>query len=379
MLGASVRVLVVSAPMLGHAFPLVPLTRALQDAGHDVILATAADALAAAAAAVPIENIAPTFAFGRIAWRTMLQHPLIAKAEMVGDGGTRGVGLLFGAVNVEIADRLVAFATRWRPDLVIYEPLAAAGALAAARLGVPSVLHENSLFDGPSLVRSTAAHMTKALSRHGVQALPPNAATVSPAPQSVVGHRAGWPMRYVPYSGDGRIPEWLAQRPACPRILVSRSTVSGPGGGRLMTAVVDAASGVDAEFVLVRPDRRAGRRRALPENVRAVEWVDLNAALATSAAIVHHGGAGTVLGALAAGVPQLVVTGPGDRAHNARLIAERGAGLATAPNEITAAKLTQLLADPALASAADEVRHEMAAMPEPAELVSRLVVLARSG
>jgi UDP:flavonoid glycosyltransferase YjiC (YdhE family) len=146
-----------------------------------------------------------------------------------------------------------------------------------------------------------------------------------------------------------------------------------------MTAVVDAAPRVDAEFVLVRPDRRVVRARALPANVRTVEWVDLNAALTTSAAIVHHGGAGTVLGALAAGVPQLVVTGPGDRTHNARLVAARGAGLATAPNDITDAKLTRLASEPALKSAADEVRQEMAAMPAPAELVPRIEALARYG
>jgi UDP:flavonoid glycosyltransferase YjiC (YdhE family) len=148
-----------------------------------------------------------------------------------------------------------------------------------------------------------------------------------------------------------------------------------------MTAVVAAAPRVDAEFVLVRPDRRVMRQGALPGNVRTVDWVPLNAALATCAAIVHHGGAGTVLGALAAGVPQLVVSGPGDRTHNARLVAARGAGLATAPNDITDAELTRLLTDTALMSAAEEVRQEMATMPSPEELVPRLVALsdARSG
>jgi UDP:flavonoid glycosyltransferase YjiC (YdhE family) len=374
-----VRVLIASAPMLGHAFPLVPVARALQRSGHQVLLATAGDALEASNAGLPTENIAPTFAFGRTAWLTMLRHPLIAKAELTGDAGTRGVGLLFGAVNDAMADALVALARRWRPDMVIYEPLAAAGALAAARVGIPAVLQENSLFDGPSLVRATQAHLTKTLRRHSVEILPPNAATISLAPPSMVGVRGGWSMRYLPYSGEGVLPGWLRQPSDRPRILVSRSTVSGPGGNRLMSAVVAVADRVDAEIVLVRPDVRIRRMRTMPANVRVVEWVPLSAALPTSAGIVHHGGAGTVLAALAAGVPQLVVTGPGDRAHNARLVAARGAGLATAPRDITDAKLTRLLTDTALQSAADDVRREMAAMPSPADLVPRLAALASAG
>jgi len=374
--GADVRVLIASAPMLGHVFPMIPMARALREAGHEVLLATAGDALAARDAGLPIEDVAPTFHFGRIARRTMSRHPLIAASELAGQAGTRGVGLIFAAVNEQMADGVVATAQRWAPELVVYEPLAAAGALAAARLGVPAVLHENSLFDGPELVRVTLARLTEALHRHGVHALPPTAATVSIAPPSVVGLRSGWPMRCISYSGNGAVPDWLGRPSERPRILVSRSTVAGPGGNRFMTAVVAAASSVDAEFVLVRPDRRVLRREPLPDNVRTVGWVPLTAALATSAAIVHHGGAGTVLAALNAGVPQLVVPGPGDRTYNARLIAARGVGLASATKGISATNLTQLIRDPALRSAAEEVQREMAAMPMPEDIVPRLVGLA---
>jgi hypothetical protein len=165
---------------------MIPLARALQNSGHELLVATAGDALAVREIQLPTEDIAPTFQFGRIARRTMLRHPMIAKAELTGAAGTRGVGLLFGAVNEEMADNVVGLAKRWAPDLVVYEPLAAAGALAAARLGVPAVLHENSLFDGPALVRVTAARLTRALRRHGVEAMPPNAATMSIAPTSLV-------------------------------------------------------------------------------------------------------------------------------------------------------------------------------------------------
>jgi UDP:flavonoid glycosyltransferase YjiC (YdhE family) len=96
------------------------------------------------------------------------------------------------------------------------------------------------------------------------------------------------------------------------------------------------------------------------------------------AGIVHHGGAGTVLTALAAGVPQLLTPGPGDRTVNGRLVTRRGAGLALPPDRITAADLERLATDPALARAAREVAAEIAAMPHPDELVGPLVELAGS-
>lgn len=359
------RVLVVSAPLLGHAFPLVPLTRALRAAGHDVLVATGGDALAVRDAGLPVEDVAPGFRFGPIAARTLIRHPLVSRAELAGEAGTRGVGLLFGAVNARMAEPVAALADEWRPGLVVYEPLAVAGALAAARRRVPGVLHENSLWDGPGLVAVTARRLGRGY--------PIPAAVLTIAPPSVVGPRTGWPMRAVPYSGAGPVPDWLARPADRPRILVSRSTVGGPGAGDVMRAVVAVAGSVDAEIVLVRPDRAVDDRVG---NVRAVDWVPLPAVLPTCAGIVHHGGAGTILAALAAGVPQLVVPGAGDRTQNARLVARRGAGLAVPARELRAADLTRLATDPALRAAAAEVSAEMAAMPAPEALAARLVELA---
>jgi UDP:flavonoid glycosyltransferase YjiC (YdhE family) len=74
-------------------------------------------------------------------------------------------------------------------------------------------------------------------------------------------------------------------------------------------------------------------------------------------------------------VPQLVVPGAGDRTHNARLVAARGVGLAVAAKDITAAELTRLITDAALASAAAEVRQEIAAMPPPEQMLPKLHAL----
>ena len=53
------RVLVVSAPGVGHVFPMVPLTWALRAAGHDVLVATSSDGLAVAEAGLPVVDALP--------------------------------------------------------------------------------------------------------------------------------------------------------------------------------------------------------------------------------------------------------------------------------------------------------------------------------
>lgn len=302
----------------------------------------------------------------------MARHPLLARREAAGRGGTRAVGLVFGAVGVQMADGVVALADRVRPDLVVHEPLAVAGAEAAARRGVPAVLVEGNLFDARELLAAAGATYGPA---RGLTDLPAPAEVLSTAPPSVVGPRSGRPMRFVPEAPERPFPEQYTRPGERPRLLVSRSTVADPRRDRLMTTVAAAAEGTEWDVVLVRPDRWVTRRR-LPPNVRTTDWLPFPEVFRAAAGVVHHGGAGTLLTALAAGLPQLVVRGAGDRRVNADLVAARGAGIAADLEEIRPPLLDRLVTDPGLRTAAREVAAEMAAMPSPAELVPPLVELA---
>src|SRR5204862_1486432 len=97
-------------------------------------------------------------------------------------------------------------------------------------------------------------------------------------------------------------------------------------------------------------------------------WYAWSGAWGRGSAGVHPGGPGTALGALDAGLPQLVVPGLADRRYNAEVVAARGAGLAMRAAHITADHLNRLVTDPMLAAAAGEVRDEIAAMPAPPAL-----------
>ena len=364
------RVLVVASPLPGHVLPVVPLATALKEAGHDVLVATAADGLGVCPPGLTTTDVAPDLQISTIFLRTMAPHPLLTRQEMAGRGGTRVVGMLFGAVGRRMADGLAAAARECGPDLVVREPLAPAGVAAAARQRVPSVLVESNLFDADELLAAALGHYAR-----DAGSLPLPVQTLSTAPPSLVGPRRGRPMRFVGATPDRPFDERFGRAGDRPRVLVSRSTVDDPRRDRLMTGIVDAAAGTDLDVVLVRPDRWVTERQ-LPPNVRTTDWLPFPEVLPAAAGIVHHGGAGTVLTALAAGVPQVVVRGSGDRRVNAELLAARGAGIAADLGDLSPALLERLVGDAALAAAAREVAQEMAAMPHPSELVPVLEELA---
>jgi UDP:flavonoid glycosyltransferase YjiC (YdhE family) len=239
---------------------------------------------------------------------------------------------------------------------------------------VPSVLVDALIYDGGRLYEAVRAHLGGLAAQHGVDALPDPADTVTALPPSLVGARPGRPMRYVPAGGDGAVPEGLGLDGGRPAVLVSRSTTDDPRPDRMMTRVVEAARDADVHVILVRPDR-AVSRRALPPNVTTTDWLPFGAVMPRLAGVVTHGGSGTVMAALAAGVPQLVVPGSGDRTLHARLIAERGAGLAVPAKEITGSHLERLVSDPQLQQVSREVAAEIAALPPPSDLVEPLVAL----
>lgn len=368
------RVMVVTAPLPEHTYPLVPLAWELRTAGHEVLVATAGEALRVADSGLPVADVARHFNLGRTMRRMALRNPLLARAERAGRAGPRGIITLFGEINDDLADGAVALADQWRPDLVVYGALAPVGALVAARVNVPAVLCDHTLSDGQELSFAATGHLSYACGRHSVTTLPNPAAVIRLAPSSLVGERPGWPMRYVPYDGGFATPDWLAQPPARPRIAVVRSTPGDPDGA-LMRAVVRAvrraAPPLAAEVVLVRPDLGEGGP-PLPDNVRTVEWVPLGRLLPTCAAVVHHGGTATVLAALLHGVPQLVVPDASERRRNAALVHARGVGLVGSRREVSPTLLRRLLGDERLISAAGEMRTEMISAPHPADVAARL-------
>jgi len=105
-----------------------------------------------------------------------------------------------------------------------------------------------------------------------------------------------------------------------------------------------------------------------PAHVVAAPWLDLAAEWATCRVGACHGGAGTMLGALAQGVPLLLLPVAADQFRNARALRAVGAGMALEGDAQTEPAmhraLEQLHDDPAFTEAALRMADELAAMPQ---------------
>ena len=120
----------------------------------------------------------------------------------------------------------------------------------------------------------------------------------------------------------------------------------------------------------------------VPANVHVERFVPQDDVLPHAAAAVCHGGSGTVLGALAAGIPLVVQPMFADQPTNAERVAASGAGigLPTAPPspETLRAALVKVLEQEPFRAAARKVASEMAALPlvdEAPRALERLVAL----
>jgi rhamnosyltransferase subunit B len=102
----------------------------------------------------------------------------------------------------------------------------------------------------------------------------------------------------------------------------------------------------------------------LPTGVRHFSYVPFSQLLARAAALVHHGGIGTLSQGFAAGVPQLVMPMSFDQPDNAARLKRLGAGLAVERKRFRATNvahaLSRLLNSPQVASRCRDLSERIA-------------------
>ena len=365
------RVMITTSPGIGHILPQIPTAWALRAAGHEVLFAAPSNPRQVADAGLPVLDPAPGFDF-RALFMTS-----IAEQDGAEQAGTAFVSRLFARVSAPSVDEIVRLATDWRPDLIIRGPLEGAGGIAAAVLGIPAVVHGISPGQSLDLADGVAAEMHEHYQRFAVAPVPAAAfVDVSPPGMRAPGVR-GTPLRYVPFNSGGVLDRWLTTPRTRRRITVTLGTVlphiSGVGPLATLTA---AAADVDAEFVFALGGTDPSALGGLPANVRVVDWVPLNALLSVSDGVVHHGGAGTTMTAIAEGIPQLVLPQGADQFLNADAVARSGAGAVVTGPDLDADRLDDLLTNTARRTAAVALADAVASQPTPAELVPVLEELA---
>jgi MGT family glycosyltransferase len=117
-----------------------------------------------------------------------------------------------------------------------------------------------------------------------------------------------------------------------------------------------------------------------PPHVRIERYVPQSLLFPRCALVVSHGGSGTVLGALAAGLPLVLTPLAADQPENAERCAAAGAARVIEPADISPSSVRQavraVLADPAYTRAAQRVQAELAALPPLERVVGLLERLA---
>ncbi|WP_305788006.1 glycosyltransferase [Symbioplanes lichenis] len=293
---------------------------------------------------------------------------------------------------VESAAEVVALARDWRPDLVVADPLVLAAPLAAAAAGAPLFHH----LWGPDLLRASPwgypgcgmspdawpDRLSELYARHGCSPRAENAvATVDPwlSRMGIVETPSRIPLRFVPYNGTGVLPPSVLAPSRRRRVLVtwgSMLTTRDGIGAFPVADVVKTLHAQDAEVVLA---LRSADRELLPDlppGVTVVENVPLNAIVPRCDAVVHHGGAGSIMTAAYYGVPQLGIPASLDVRTCCRRLAETGAAVAVDNERATvdtlASAISTVLTDDRVARAAVALRGEVLAQPSPAEVVGRM-------
>jgi UDP:flavonoid glycosyltransferase YjiC (YdhE family) len=331
------RFLFSTLPGLGHFFPIVPLAWGARAAGHDVLVATTSWALEASGrAGLPAIDAAPgtdiTEIFRTMQERTATGFPLSQGAPT--DATMHAAAGMFAEISDRMADRTVEAARSWQPDVVVHTPLGGAGPLAATLQSIPAVLHGFGLGPGERLTQLTDLifrAMRPAFERHGLPGMPaPPSAVIDPTPPSMrdADRPPTWPVRYVAYNGGGALADWLLAPLSRDRICVTLGTVVPyTAGVGVLAGVIEAVSELDAEVVLALGEADRSTLGPLPGNVRTTGWVPLSALVPTCRVLVHHGGAGSTMNALVAGVVQLVLPHGADQFANAAAVQRRGVGL----------------------------------------------------
>jgi UDP:flavonoid glycosyltransferase YjiC (YdhE family) len=369
------RLLFTLNPQLGHLHPLVPFARAAQRRGHDVLFATAARfgptveraGFSVAPAGLP-DDALPIEHFPEM--RTL---PPQEREDYVWRHyyAERRAGAM-------VRD-LLALAEVWRPDVLVREENELGGWLAAEALGMPHATVQVGSYR-PGL----AAVITEPLNQlRAAYGLPPDPDLASlyrylylvtippslgdPAISLVPTARAVQPVAFDQY-GTEQLPSWIDDLPPEPTVYLTLGTVF---NGRLDVFDAFVRGLADLPLNLIVTVGHSGdpaNLDPLPPNVRVERYIPQTLVLPRCAAVICHGGSGTLLAALGHGLPLVLVPFTAGQPENAARCAAAGVTRVLSPGALSpeAARdaVLDVLSEPSYRRNAAHVRDEIATLPD---------------
>ncbi|GAA1837738.1 glycosyltransferase [Pseudonocardia ailaonensis] len=363
------RILVASWPGYGHLLPMVPLIRAAQRRGAEVLVTTGADL------APVVERLGvPAHRSGLTLAESYARLPVVVGELPAAEQPAFAARHFFGAGAVDRARDIADLVAGWRPDLVVHDTLELGSATVAVGAGIPHVTHGY----GPSVpgtdafARVLGAAVAEAglpdpvpavLAAPYLEPCPPGLHGPDPEPwQDIrpIRPNAGEPGGYVLPPRDR------------PIVYLTLGTVVNQNP-EAFRAVLEGCLRHPVDIVATTgPDVDPAVLGELPPQVLAAPYLPQADVLPHCTAVVSHCGAGTMFGALCHGLPHLAVPLGADQPANAAALAASGAGLVVTPDGV-AAGLGRLLAEPSFRAAAERLAAGAAAMPTADEVLDGLV------
>ncbi len=380
------RILFTFAGGSGHLDPLVPIAQAAEAAGHVV-------AFVGRPWMVPkVEALGFTaFVAGSDVGLTPKRLPLVA-VDM--DRELRDLGGGFGRrIGGERAIDILPLCAAWQPDMLVCEEVDFGAMIAAERLGLlyaTVLVIAAGSFIRPDFV---AGPLNEVRAEHG---LPPDSGlamlsrylVLSPFPPSY--RDPAFPLPATAHSirpltlappTHAPVPSWLTRQASAPTVYFTLGTVFNVESGDLFTRMLLGLRDLPINVIAtVGRDIDPAELGPQPDHIHIAQYIPQALILPHCDAVVSHGGSGSVIGALAHGLPMVLVPMGADQPLNAARCANLGVAqvidaLAATP-EIVRAAVATVLADPSYRHVAERLRDEIAALPGPEHAVMLLERLA---
>ena len=377
------RILFACRPLAGHFNPLLPLADAARLAGHAVAFATGDPAVKRAReAGFEAFPAGPAESF-RAEWAP--RYP--GFTDLVGDAQRE---FFFTEIfaNLELVPRasdLESVISAWHPDVVVHEIAELAAPLVCTSLGVPYVdvgygpLTPRHLLEAAGnaaaphwRARRLDPHPLAGIYRYlYVDPCPPALQVPAIADVDVV-------QRLRPVAVDEvstHRPAWFDDLPDRPTVYVTFGTIWNRELS-IFRVVIDALRDDVNLIVTIGSPNDPATLGPQPSSVVIRQYIPQHEVLPWCAAAVIHGGSGSMLGALAHGVPLLVIPRGADQWTNAERVVAAGAGRCLLRDQVSAEAVREqvmtLLGDPAYADAAATVQAQIREMPSAGEAIVRI-------
>jgi UDP:flavonoid glycosyltransferase YjiC (YdhE family) len=370
----TMRVLITVQPNVGHWHPLVPLAAALA-ARHEVAFAGTPLTCAALAplgfACFPAgaDESEAELAERRAEQAQRPPHEQAAYMWQAVFAGSRAAGRL---------PDLLRILREWQPAVVVRDLTELAGAIAADAVGIPQAAVQIVAFR-PALHTLVTAQLNRLRASVGLAPADPLAMLyhyllLSPRPPSFQDPATPLPptthaIRYSGFNTAGTepLPDWIAALPDRPTVYATLGTMQ--NHHTEIFAAILAALADEPINVIVTVGRNGDPANFGPQpaHIHVARYIPQSLVLPRCAAVIHHGGSGTVMDTLALGLPQVVIPLAADQPPNAESCARLGVARVIAADQRTPAAIRAatraVLDDPGYRQAAARVQAEMAALP----------------